>query len=161
MQRLPYNGAPRAHKLRHNAISSSLFNEHWKTVLSRSPPPAFFSSSFLLLLVLFTLFFPSFLTPSSFDSSLCVVALFSPPPPLPFFLLPVSPEPGKTIPSHVSAPRQSHGYDKNSLVLFYLPDLFFIPIRGFSHPCQKYQHFSSFSEREIRPLLLLLPILTT
>lgn len=27
MQRLPYNGAPRAHKLRHNVISSSLFNE--------------------------------------------------------------------------------------------------------------------------------------
>lgn len=27
MQRLPYNGAPRAHKLRHNVISSSFFNE--------------------------------------------------------------------------------------------------------------------------------------
>lgn len=30
MQRLPYNGAPRAHKLRHNVISSSLFNERWQ-----------------------------------------------------------------------------------------------------------------------------------
>lgn len=30
MQRLPYNGAPRAHKLHHNVISSSLFNEQWQ-----------------------------------------------------------------------------------------------------------------------------------
>lgn len=30
MQRLPYNGALRAHKLRHNVISSSLFNERWQ-----------------------------------------------------------------------------------------------------------------------------------
>lgn len=33
MQRLPYNGAPRAHKLRHNVISSSLFNERWQRAL--------------------------------------------------------------------------------------------------------------------------------
>ena len=30
MQRLPYNGALRAHKLRHSVISSSFFNEWWK-----------------------------------------------------------------------------------------------------------------------------------
>lgn len=42
MQRLPYNGALRAHKLRHNVISSSLFNERWQryvyTVQSTSSP---------------------------------------------------------------------------------------------------------------------------
>lgn len=30
MQRLPYNGGPRAHKLRHDVIPSSLFNERWQ-----------------------------------------------------------------------------------------------------------------------------------
>lgn len=42
MQRLPYNGAPRAHKLRHNVISSSLFNERWQGALrTRSYPGVF------------------------------------------------------------------------------------------------------------------------
>jgi len=42
MQRLPYNGARRAHKLRHNVTSSSLFNERWQRALrTRSYPGVF------------------------------------------------------------------------------------------------------------------------
>lgn len=63
MQRLPYNGAPRAHKLRHNVISSSLFNERWQrgartfyhdvfAVLARSPHRIYLSFSFSLSLSL-------------------------------------------------------------------------------------------------------------
>jgi len=42
MQRLPYNGARRAHKLRHNVTSSSLSNERWQRALrTRSYPGVF------------------------------------------------------------------------------------------------------------------------
>lgn len=76
MQRLPYNGAPRAHKLRHNVISSSLFNERWQrgartfyhdvfAVLARSPSDlslfffSFFPSLFLSFLVLSSYLLPA------------------------------------------------------------------------------------------------------
>lgn len=86
MQRLPYNGAPRAHKLRHNVISSSLFNERWQrgartfyhdvfAVLARSPSdlPLFFFLSFFVFLYSFSLSFSfpflmlsSYLLPASY-----------------------------------------------------------------------------------------------
>jgi len=50
MQRLPYNGAPRAHKLRHNVISSSFFNERWQCcahVLSECPRRSYTSQTHL------------------------------------------------------------------------------------------------------------------
>lgn len=57
IQRLPYNGAPRAHKLRHNVISSSLFNERWQRaahtfypgVLVVPAPVGLFTSPSLIL----------------------------------------------------------------------------------------------------------------
>lgn len=57
MQRLPYNGAPRAHKLRHNVISSSLFNERWQRAAHTFYPgvlviPAVVLTSFSLSLSL-------------------------------------------------------------------------------------------------------------
>lgn len=51
MQRLPYNGAPRAHKLRHNVISSSLFNERQQRAAHTFYPGVFVVSA----LVKFTL----------------------------------------------------------------------------------------------------------
>jgi len=55
MQRLPYNGARRAHKLRHNVTSSSLFNERWQRALRTRSYPRVFVVRLCLSLSLFSL----------------------------------------------------------------------------------------------------------